>query len=64
MGGGAVSSLGHARGVVSVVAPRDGLVLERPVVEGSYLAAGQPVLVFGEPNALLTLAELPNDRAH
>ena len=64
MGGGAVSGLGHARGVVSLVAPRDGLVLERPVLKGSYLAAGQPVLVLGEPNALLTLAELPHDRAH
>ncbi|MBM4343215.1 MAG: efflux RND transporter periplasmic adaptor subunit [Deltaproteobacteria bacterium] len=59
MGKGAVSGLGSAKGTVSLVAPQDGVVLERPVLQGAYVGPGQAVLVLGAADAWLTMAEVP-----
>ncbi len=63
MGKGSLTGLGSAKGNVSLVATQAGVVLERPVVQGTYVGPGQPVLIIGAADAWLTAAEVPADIA-
>lgn len=49
---------GQAPETTTIRAPRSGVVLERFVAEGAWLAPGAPLALLGEPGALLVEAEV------